>query len=84
MRYLPLTADDRAEMLKVIGAKSVDDFYGDVPAGARPGGGGRHWGSVSGWMRGWVRRWAWKAKRNLTTLKVSKVTNTWLPKVTTI
>ncbi len=35
MRYLPLTADDRAEMLKIIGAKSVDDFYGDVPASAR-------------------------------------------------
>ena len=35
MRYLPLTADDRAEMLKTIGAKSVDDFYGDVPASAR-------------------------------------------------
>ena len=31
MRYLPLTADDRADMLKAIGAKSVDDFYGDVP-----------------------------------------------------
>ena len=35
MRYLPLTADDRAEMMKIIGAKSVDDFYGDVPASAR-------------------------------------------------
>jgi glycine dehydrogenase subunit 1 len=35
MRYLPLTADDRAEMLKIIGAESVDDFYGDVPASAR-------------------------------------------------
>jgi glycine dehydrogenase subunit 1 len=35
MRYLPLTADDRAEMMKTIGAKSVDDFYGDVPASAR-------------------------------------------------
>ena len=35
MRYLPLTADDRADMLKAIGAKSVDDFYGDVPASAR-------------------------------------------------
>lgn len=35
MRYLPLTADDRAEMLKTIGAKSVDDFYGDVPISAR-------------------------------------------------
>jgi glycine dehydrogenase subunit 1 len=35
MRYLPLTADDRAEMLEAIGASSVDDFYGDVPASAR-------------------------------------------------
>jgi glycine dehydrogenase subunit 1 len=35
MRYLPLTADDRTDMLKTIGAKSVDDFYGDVPASAR-------------------------------------------------
>jgi glycine dehydrogenase subunit 1 len=35
MRYLPLTADDRAEMLKTIGAKSVDDFYADVPQSAR-------------------------------------------------
>ena len=35
MRYLPLTADDRSDMLKAIGAKSVDDFYGDVPAAAR-------------------------------------------------
>ena len=35
MRYLPLTAGDRAEMMKTIGAKSVDDFYGDVPASAR-------------------------------------------------
>ena len=35
MRYLPLTPDDRAEMLKTIGAKSVDDFYEDVPKSAR-------------------------------------------------
>jgi glycine dehydrogenase subunit 1 len=35
MRYLPLTADDRTAMLKTIGANSVDDFYGDVPASAR-------------------------------------------------
>jgi glycine dehydrogenase subunit 1 len=35
MRYLPLTADDRAEMLNTIGAKSVDDFYADVPESAR-------------------------------------------------
>ena len=35
MRYLPLSKDDRAEMLDVIGAKSVDDFYADVPKSAR-------------------------------------------------
>ncbi len=35
MRYLPLTDDDRAAMMKVIGAKSVDDFYADVPVAAR-------------------------------------------------
>ncbi|HPE49319.1 MAG TPA: aminomethyl-transferring glycine dehydrogenase subunit GcvPA, partial [Hyphomonas sp.] len=38
MRYLPLTQDDRASMLKTIGAKSVDDFYTDVPEAARLGG----------------------------------------------
>ena len=35
MRYLPLTQADRAEMLAVIGAKSVDDLFVDVPAAAR-------------------------------------------------
>ncbi len=35
MRYLPLTPADRAEMLKAIGAASVDDFYADVPKAAR-------------------------------------------------
>lgn len=35
MRYLPLTQEDRAEMLKTIGAASVDDFYMDVPESAR-------------------------------------------------
>lgn len=35
MRYLPLTASDRSSMLRTIGANSVDDFYGDVPASAR-------------------------------------------------
>ena len=35
MRYLPLTADDRSAMLKTIGAKSADDFYGDVPRAAQ-------------------------------------------------
>lgn len=35
MRYLPLTAQDRADMLNATGAKSVDDFYEDVPEGAR-------------------------------------------------
>ncbi len=31
MRYLPLTHDNRMEMLEAIGAKSVDDLYKDVP-----------------------------------------------------
>ncbi len=35
MRYLPLTPTDRAEMLQVIGATSVDDLFVDVPAAAR-------------------------------------------------
>lgn len=35
MRYLPLTPEDRAEMLGVIGAKSIDDLFVDVPASAR-------------------------------------------------
>jgi glycine dehydrogenase subunit 1 len=35
MRYLPLTPADRAEMLAVIGAGSVDDLFADVPAAAR-------------------------------------------------
>ncbi len=38
MRYLPLTDQDRNEMLKTIGAKSVDAFYEDVPKTARLGG----------------------------------------------
>jgi len=32
MRYLPLTDTDRAAMLSVIGAKSIDDLFVDVPA----------------------------------------------------
>jgi len=35
MRYLPLTTDDRAAMLKTIGAQSIDDFFQDVPESAR-------------------------------------------------
>ncbi|MBA4162366.1 MAG: glycine dehydrogenase, partial [Novosphingobium sp.] len=35
MRYLPLTPTDRAEMLGVIGAATVDDLFVDVPAEAR-------------------------------------------------
>lgn len=35
MRYLPLTSSDRAEMLSVIGAGSVDDLFVDVPESAR-------------------------------------------------
>jgi len=35
MRYLPLTDGDRAEMLGVIGAASIEDLFVDVPAEAR-------------------------------------------------
>jgi glycine dehydrogenase subunit 1 len=35
MRYLPLTPHDRAEMLGVIGAPSIDDLFVDVPPAAR-------------------------------------------------
>ncbi|HEY6982557.1 aminomethyl-transferring glycine dehydrogenase subunit GcvPA [Reyranella sp.] len=35
MRYLPLTEQDRREMLAVIGAKSVDELFRDVPQSAR-------------------------------------------------
>ena len=35
MRYLPLTGRDRAEMLAVIGAPSIDALFADVPAAAR-------------------------------------------------
>ena len=35
MRYLPLTPEDRADMLGVIGAGSIDDLFVDVPAVAR-------------------------------------------------
>lgn len=35
MRYLPLTGAERAEMLGVIGAASIDDLFADVPTEAR-------------------------------------------------
>ena len=35
MRYLPLTQTDRQAMLGVIGAKSIDDLFIDVPAEAQ-------------------------------------------------
>jgi glycine dehydrogenase subunit 1 len=35
MRYLPLTPSDRAEMLGVIGAPSIDELFRDVPEAAR-------------------------------------------------
>jgi glycine dehydrogenase subunit 1 len=35
MRYLPLTASDRAEMLAAIGADSIDALFDDVPEAAR-------------------------------------------------
>ena len=38
MRYLPLTPEDRAAMLAVIGAPSIDALYADVPASAHRAG----------------------------------------------
>jgi len=35
MRYLPLTPDDRAQMLTRIGAASIDELFADVPQAAR-------------------------------------------------
>jgi glycine dehydrogenase subunit 1 len=35
MRYLPLSDADRGEMLRVVGASSVDDLFVDVPEAAR-------------------------------------------------
>ncbi|MEY3832829.1 MAG: hypothetical protein RLZZ130_307 [Pseudomonadota bacterium] len=35
MRYLPLTPSDRQAMLGVIGAKTIDDLFTDVPAEAQ-------------------------------------------------
>ncbi|MBV8779565.1 MAG: aminomethyl-transferring glycine dehydrogenase subunit GcvPA [Alphaproteobacteria bacterium] len=35
MRYLPLTLDDRREMLAAIGVGSIDDLFADVPSAAR-------------------------------------------------
>ncbi len=34
MRYLPQTQKSREEMLKVVGANSIDDLYVDVPKAA--------------------------------------------------
>ena len=33
MRYLPLTADDRREMLARIGVSDIDALFADVPPG---------------------------------------------------
>ena len=38
MRYLPLTDNDRRDMLGVIGAKSIDDLFRDVPDRAKRSG----------------------------------------------
>jgi len=35
MRYLPLSNDDRSDMLAAIGVGSIDDLFVDVPAAAR-------------------------------------------------
>lgn len=38
MRYLPLESADRVKMLSVVGAKSIDDLFRDIPAKARVSG----------------------------------------------
>ena len=35
MRYLPLNASDRAQMLDVIGVDNIDALFEDVPKSAR-------------------------------------------------
>src|SRR5437764_13616954 len=35
MRYLPLSSADRSEMLRVVGAASIDELFRDVPDEAR-------------------------------------------------
>jgi len=35
MRYLPLNANDRAQMLDVIGVDNIDALFEDVPKAAR-------------------------------------------------
>ena len=37
MRYLPLAEADRREMLRAVGAKSIDELFADVPEAARLG-----------------------------------------------
>ncbi|HXG99887.1 MAG TPA: aminomethyl-transferring glycine dehydrogenase subunit GcvPA [Sphingomicrobium sp.] len=38
MRYLPLSDQDRSDMLAKVGASSIDELFRDVPAEARPTG----------------------------------------------
>ena len=38
MRYLPLAEADRREMLRAVGAGSIDDLFTDVPPAAGPKG----------------------------------------------
>src|SRR3977135_1006622 len=35
MRYLPLTSEDRSEMLARIGARDIDELFADIPADKR-------------------------------------------------
>ncbi len=41
MRYLPLDADDRAQMLTRIGAPDIDALFADIPADKRLAGAAR-------------------------------------------
>ena len=59
MRYLPLTPEDRADMLRTIGATSIDDLFIDVPEAARAHGLRR----PAAWRRG-----SWRWDRELSAL----------------
>ena len=62
MRYLPLTDDDRAEMLARIGVADIDELFADVPAGkllegaARPAARARASSRSSACSARWRRR----------------------------
>ena len=37
MRFIPVTCEQRSEMLRTVGAETIDDLFADIPEAARPG-----------------------------------------------